>query len=103
MVDRKPGTLADGTEGKALDFATKRGILTELSQGAKNWKLVKKRSTSKSTISTSLKNKDKVTSADDSSVDRKRLQRATYAGMEDALLEWCRLGTFRKVALRCWP
>ncbi|KAH7975849.1 hypothetical protein HPB52_006315 [Rhipicephalus sanguineus] len=69
----------DGRKRKALDIATKRAILTELSQGVKNCELVKKYGVSKSTISTILKNKDKIISADANSTDKKCLQRATYA------------------------
>ncbi|KAH7961419.1 hypothetical protein HPB52_008913 [Rhipicephalus sanguineus] len=71
--------MADsGTKRKALDIATKRAILTELSQGVKNCELVKKCDVCKSTISKILKNKDKIISADANLTDRKRLQRATY-------------------------
>ncbi|KAH7939465.1 hypothetical protein HPB52_012771 [Rhipicephalus sanguineus] len=59
-----------GTKRKVLDIATKQAILTELSQGVKNCELVKKYSLSKSTISTILKNKDKIISADANSTDK---------------------------------
>ncbi|KAH6936237.1 hypothetical protein HPB50_015029 [Hyalomma asiaticum] len=39
-------------------------------------------------ISTILKNKDKIISADANSTDRKRLRRTTYADVEEALLKW---------------
>ncbi|KAH7963498.1 hypothetical protein HPB52_021265 [Rhipicephalus sanguineus] len=72
--------MADGgTKRKALDIPTKRAILTELSQGVKNCELVKKYGVCKSTISTILKNKDEIISADANSTDKKRLRRATYA------------------------
>lgn len=87
--------MADGnclppavTKRKALDMATKRAIVTELSQGAKNCELVKKYNVSKSTISTILKNKEKIASSDANTADRKRLRKATYADVEDALLKW---------------
>ncbi|XP_070392420.1 tigger transposable element-derived protein 6-like [Dermacentor albipictus] len=74
---------------KALDLATKLLILKDLSQGAKNHELVKKYSLSKSTISTILKEKDKIyKSAATDSATRKRLRKATYADVEDALLKW---------------
>ncbi|KAH7936004.1 hypothetical protein HPB52_016375 [Rhipicephalus sanguineus] len=79
MVDGKPSAQTDGTKRKALDISTKRAILNELAQGAKNCELVKKYRVSKSTISTILKNKDKIISADANSTDIKRLRRATYA------------------------
>ncbi|KAH7984506.1 hypothetical protein HPB52_022144 [Rhipicephalus sanguineus] len=79
MADGKPSAQTDGTKRKALDISTKRAILNELAQGAKNCELVKKYGVSKSTISTILKNKDKIISADANSTDRKRLRRATYA------------------------
>ncbi|KAH6945609.1 hypothetical protein HPB50_009293 [Hyalomma asiaticum] len=78
----------NGMKRKALDISTKRVILNELAQGAKNCELVKKYGVSKSTISTILKNKDKIISADANSTDRKRLRRATYADVEEALLKW---------------
>ncbi|KAH6945491.1 hypothetical protein HPB50_008758 [Hyalomma asiaticum] len=88
MADGKPSAQTDGTKRKALDIYTKRVILNELAQGAKNCELVKKYGVSKSTISTILKNKDKIISADANSTDRKRLRRATYADVEEALLKW---------------
>lgn len=88
MADGKPSAQTDGTKRKALDISTKRVILNELAQGAKNCELVKKYGVSKSTISTILKNKDKIISADANSTDRKRLRRATYADVEEALLKW---------------
>ncbi|KAH6931008.1 hypothetical protein HPB50_021319 [Hyalomma asiaticum] len=60
----------------------------KLAQGAKNCELVKKYGVSKSTISTILKKKDKIISADANSTDRKHLRRATYADVEKALLKW---------------
>ncbi|KAH7967598.1 hypothetical protein HPB52_000552 [Rhipicephalus sanguineus] len=81
MADGKPSAQTDGTKRKALDISTKRAILNELAQGAKNCELVKKYGVSKSTISTILKNKDKIISADANSMDRKRLRRATYADL----------------------
>ncbi|KAH7951172.1 hypothetical protein HPB52_006040 [Rhipicephalus sanguineus] len=77
MADGKPSAQTDGTKRKVLD-STKRAILNELAQGAKNCELVKKYGVSKSTISTILKNKDKIISAYANSTDRKRLRRATY-------------------------
>ncbi|KAH8040048.1 hypothetical protein HPB51_009304 [Rhipicephalus microplus] len=59
----------------------------EPSQGVKNSKLVKKHGVSKSTRSTFLNNKKKITSTDNMT-ERKRLRRATNADMEDALLKW---------------
>ncbi|KAH6927452.1 hypothetical protein HPB50_003630 [Hyalomma asiaticum] len=88
MADGKPSAQTDGTKRKALDISTKRVILNELAQGAKNCELVKKYSVSKSTISTILKNKDKIISADAHPTDRKRLRRAAYADVEEALLKW---------------
>ncbi|KAH6919516.1 hypothetical protein HPB50_029495 [Hyalomma asiaticum] len=88
MEDGKPSARTDGTKRKALDISTKRVILNELAQGAKNCELVKKYGMSKPTISTILKNKDKIISADANSTDRKRLRRATYADVEEALLKW---------------
>ncbi|KAH6923741.1 hypothetical protein HPB50_005812 [Hyalomma asiaticum] len=88
MADGKPSAQTDGTKRKALDISTKRVILNELAQGAKNCELVKKYGVSKSTISTILKNKDKIISADANSTDRKHLRRATYADVEEALLKW---------------
>ncbi|KAH6948811.1 hypothetical protein HPB50_026545 [Hyalomma asiaticum] len=88
MADGKPSAQTDGTKRKALDISTKRVILDELAQGAKNCELVKKYGVSKSTISTILKNKDKIISANANSTDRKRLRRATYADVEEVLLKW---------------
>ncbi|KAH7951773.1 hypothetical protein HPB52_012849 [Rhipicephalus sanguineus] len=88
MADGKPSAQTDGTKQKALDISTKRAILNELAQGTKNCELVKKYSMSKSSISMILKNKDKIISADANSTDRKRLRRATYADVEEALLKW---------------
>ncbi|XP_049275472.1 tigger transposable element-derived protein 4-like [Rhipicephalus sanguineus] len=88
MADGKPSAQTDGTKRKALDISTKRAILNELAQGAKNCELVKKYGVSKSTISTILKNKDKIISADANSTDRKCLRRAIYSDMEEALLKW---------------
>ncbi|KAH6945079.1 hypothetical protein HPB50_007139 [Hyalomma asiaticum] len=88
MADGKPSAQTDGTKRKALDISTKRVILNELAQGAKNCELVKKHGVSKSTISTILKNEDKIISADANSMDRKRPRRATYADVEEALLKW---------------
>ncbi|KAH6946097.1 hypothetical protein HPB50_011624 [Hyalomma asiaticum] len=87
MADGKPSAQTDGTKRKALDISTKRVILNELAQGAKNCESVKKYGVSKSTISTILKNKDKIISADANSTDRKRLRRATYADVEEVLLK----------------
>ncbi|KAH7969996.1 hypothetical protein HPB52_023659 [Rhipicephalus sanguineus] len=85
MADGKSSAQTDGTKRKSLDISTKRAILNELAQGAKNCELVKKYGMSMSTISTILKNKDKIISADANSTDRKRLRRATYvdAGFAD--------------------
>ncbi|KAK8784145.1 hypothetical protein V5799_009488 [Amblyomma americanum] len=71
-------------------MAAKRSILKilkELLEGAKNCELVKKYNVSKSTISTILKNKEKITSSEANSTVRKRLRKATYADVEDALLK----------------
>lgn len=80
LADRKPAVPAVVTKLKALDMATKRSILRELSQGSKNCKLVKKY-VSKSTISMILKKKIASSDAD----NRKCRRNATYA---DALLKW---------------
>ncbi|KAK8769643.1 hypothetical protein V5799_013892 [Amblyomma americanum] len=69
-------------------MAAERSTLKELSEGAKNCELVKKYNVSKSTISTILKNKEKITSSEANSTVRKRLRKATYADVEDALLKW---------------
>lgn len=69
MADEKPAVLADGTKPKALGIATKQVILTELSQGAKNCKLVKKYRVSKWTISMIIINKDKIMSTSANSTD----------------------------------
>nr|XP_054924027.1 uncharacterized protein LOC129383462 [Dermacentor andersoni] len=63
-------------------------MLKEVSQGAKNCELVKKYNVSKSTTSTILKNKEKITSSAADSTNRKHLQKVTYADVEDALLKW---------------
>ncbi|KAH8021960.1 hypothetical protein HPB51_019604 [Rhipicephalus microplus] len=77
-----------GKKRNALDLATKRAISAELAQGPKNCELVKKYGVNKSTILTILKNKEKISSADAHTAERKRLQRATYTDVEDALLKW---------------
>ncbi|KAH6948713.1 hypothetical protein HPB50_025927 [Hyalomma asiaticum] len=88
MADGKPSAQTDDTKRKALDISTKRVILNELAQGAKNCELVKTYGVSKSTISTIIKSKDKIISTDANSTDRKRLRRATYVDMEEVLLKW---------------
>nr|XP_054921444.1 N-fatty-acyl-amino acid synthase/hydrolase PM20D1.2-like [Dermacentor andersoni] len=63
-------------------------MLKEVCQGAENCELVKKYNVSKSTISTILKNKEKITSSAANSTNRKHLQKITYADVEDALPKW---------------
>ncbi|XP_064461997.1 tigger transposable element-derived protein 6-like [Ornithodoros turicata] len=79
-----------GAKRKAVDIATKVAIVTDLARGEKNSDLARKYGLSRSTISTIAKDKEKFLHATINAdpTTRKRIRKATYADVEDALLKW---------------
>lgn len=77
---------------KVLSVDEKINILRELEDGSKNVEICKKYNLSSSTVSTLLKNKEKLISAfDDRKNDCKRLKKCSKEDLDEALLKWMKV------------